>query len=343
MMRIIKWWIIAVIGIWGTMAKAQDIQFSQYYNLIHYQNPAFVGTSNAWRAMVHSRLQWPGLDAKYSSTVAAVDYNLSQFNSGLGAMFISDNQGSAAIRTYRFQLQYSYLVPLSSDVMLRAGTSVGMASRVLNNSDLYYPGQFTGSGFDNSQNAPQYSKNYLDLTAGMLLYTQRFWVGLSAAHLNQPNQSFVGSREILPMKLDLISGYKFVLRSNATMRYLENEDEEVWTLSPSVLYKWQGKSDQLDMGLFSIYHMLKLGLWYRGIPIKNYESQTINNEALVFMAGFRFHQFALTYSYDVTLSKLNQYSSNAHELNLTYLLPNPRRSGYKYRRLPCPEFYGLKE
>lgn len=323
--------------------KGQNVQFSQYYNLIHYQNPAFVGTALAGRAMVHSRLQWPGLDSKYTTSVASVDYNLGKYNSGLGAMLVYDNQGSSAIRSYQGILQYAYQVVMTENSRLRAGVNVGMTSRTLNNSDLYYPDQFNGAGFNQNLNAPQYTKNYLDLGAGLLYYTPKFWLGVSAMHLNNPNQSFIGDRERLPIKFDFQTGYKFILKSNATMRYLEREDETVWALYPTVLYKWQEKSDQMDVGLYSIYDIFKVGVWYRGLPLKNYSSQLINNEAFIVLAGIKLGNFTVNYSYDFTLSKLNAYSQGAHELNLTLLFPKKRSKNYKYKTLPCPEFYGYKD
>lgn len=333
--------LLIAIACLGGRAAAQDIQFSQYYNLVQYQNPAFVGTDHAWRAIAHSRLQWPGLEAKYVTSVAAIDYNWARYNSGVGAMFITDFQGGNTIQNYKAILQYAYQIKISDNARLRAGLNLGFSNRVLRNQDLYYPGQFTGTGFDNSQNAPQYSKNYLDIASGLLFYTDKFWLGISGGHINRPNQSFVGNIERIPVKVDVLTGYRIVLRTIPTMRYLDKEDQITWALFPSVLYKYQGKSDQLDMGIYTIYDKLKVGVWYRGIPIKNYTPYLINNEAFVVLAGVRFSNLSFTYSYDFTVSKLQKYSQGAHELNLTYLFPKNHTVSAKYKRLPCPEFYGI--
>ena len=335
---ILAMFVLFVMG----LAKGQNVQFSQYYNLIQYQNPAFVGTALAGRAMVHNRLQWPGLESKYTTSVASVDYNLGKYQSGLGAMLVYDNQGSSTIQSYQGIFQYAYQIVVTENARLRAGANIGLTSRTLHNADLYYPDQFNGSGFSNDPNVPQYTKNYLDLGAGLLYYTPKFWAGVSAMHLNNPNQSFVGDRERVPVKFDFLTGYKFILRTNPTMRYIEREDETVWALYPTVLYKWQEKSDQLDVGFYSIYDIFKIGLWYRGLPIKNYNGQLINNEAFIVLAGIKLGNFTVNYSYDFTLSKLNTYSQGAHELNLTFLFPKAKGKTYKYKTLPCPEFYGFK-
>jgi len=65
-----------VFGIFGNSSNAQDIQFSQFYAVTPYINPAFVGGAHALRAMVHGRYQWPGIDAKYATGLVSVDHFL---------------------------------------------------------------------------------------------------------------------------------------------------------------------------------------------------------------------------------------------------------------------------
>ena len=320
-------------------AISQDVQFSQYYNLIQFQNPAFVGTSIAWRATLHSRVQWPGIDAKYVTGVAAVDYNLSKYNSGVGVMFVSDDQESA-IRSYKAMAQYAYQANLSSKTILRAGINTGLVNKTLNNAALYYPEQFNGSGFNNQNNTSVTSKNYLDITTGLLLYTDYFWLGVSAAHINNPNQSLTGGIDRIPVKFDFLTGIKINLLSKQTMRYLTENDEDVWSIYPTLLYKYQGKSDQLDIGLHTIYDIFKIGLWYRGLPVKNYDQRT-NNESVIALAGIKIRNVSVSYSYDFGISNLAPYSRGAHELNLTILHQNKKKAEQKYKSLPCPEFYGF--
>ena len=335
--------IIALLG-WCLQGTAQEVQFSQYYNLIQYQNPAFVGTSYALRGALHSRLQWPALESRYFSTVAAVDYNLGKYNSGFGGMLIMDDQGASAIKSYRGVFQYAYLLKLSPNLHLRSGLSLGFARRILSNAALYYPDQFVGNGFSQNPETGSFVKNYVDVGTGMLLYANQFWLGFSASQLNNPNQSLIKGMDKLPARVDIIAGYKIILKSNATMRYLDSEDEDVWALYPTILYKMQGKADQLDIGIYSIYGIFKTGLWYRGLPIKNYEQNLINNEAIVALAGVKLSNFSVHYSYDFIISKLNPIAKGAHEINLTWYYPKIKnaKSKVKYKSLPCPGYYNNK-
>ena len=74
------------------------------------------------------------------------------------------------------------------------------------------------------------SKNYLDLTDGLLLYTNQFWIGFLSAHLNKPKQSLTGGSDRIPIKYDLLTGFKINIKTNQTMRYLSQYDKDVWIL-----------------------------------------------------------------------------------------------------------------
>lgn len=323
---------------------SQDVQFSQYYNLPQLMNPSFVGTSYAWRAIAHSRLQWPGLEAKYTTLFASADYNWRKYNNGIGIFFMHDNQGSANIKTNMIALQYANYVNISEKFTLRGGLQISYNSRTLDNTKLTYPNQFTGNDFDKNIDAGldkgMLTKNFIDVSPGIVFYTGRFWTGLAMFHLNKPNQSFIGKSEKIDIRYDITGGYKFVLKKNATMRYLEPEDEEVMAITPTYQYKAQGKADQLDLGMYFTYRYLLTGIWYRGIPFKNYNNRIINNESIVLLAGLKYDQISFAYSYDIIVSKLRGYALGAHEINITVLFPKYKNFKPKknFKKLPCPDF-----
>ncbi len=55
------------------------------------------------------------------------------------------------------------------------------------------------------------SKFFPDMTLGGLFYSKQGWFGVTAAHITQPNQSLVGSTDLLPMKISGHAGWKFYL------------------------------------------------------------------------------------------------------------------------------------
>src|SRR5690606_9578417 len=110
---------------------------------------------------------------------------------------------------------------------------------------------------------------------------------------------------------------------------------------PTFHYKFQGKSDQFDLGVYGIYDVLMLGFWYRGLPIvKQYRKEVPNHESMIFLVGLKMKSFSVSYSYDVTVSRLAAASTGgSHEINLTYLHHKIQKKKKPMKRLPCPQFY----
>lgn len=335
---------------------AQDIQLSQFYAMPLYMNPAFAGSSHHYRGIVHQRLQWMGLDARYPTSIFAVDGYSNQYKSGLAMMFTNDRQGKGGdLKTNDFALQYSYEIHLSSKYTLRTGLQGSYVQRSIDLSDKTFPQQFDNTGqiaYDNPYGNGFVSK-YVDLSSGAVFYSDKWWGAVSAYHMNRPNQSFFDNTSSnLPVKYTFFGGYRFTLAHPKHMAYLESEKEV--SLTPTFHYKMQGKSDQLDIGLYFVYAQLQFATWYRGIPIKHYtidasnlskihidsKKRIQNNESLVLLAGWRYGSFSFTYSYDFTISTLTQAGTGgSHEINLTFIQHKHHKNAKPMKTLPCPTFY----
>jgi type IX secretion system PorP/SprF family membrane protein len=333
-------WLLILCIFSATLVNGQDIQFSQFYNVPTYQNPAFAGSAHALRAIAHSRLQWPGLEANFNTAFLGVDHYFHKYNSGVGVYFLSDWTGKSSISTKELHLQYSYDLPISDSYSIRAGLQAGGVYRSVKYSGLTFPNQWDNQGYlgDSSFSAND-ALFYADLGSGALLYGEKLWVGFSAHHLNMPNQSVYGDIARLPIKFAFTGGYKIPINSSGHhMAYMH--DAPSVSITPTFHYKAQGKSDQLDLGLYGEYNMLLAGVWYRGIPLKNYDVRYINNESLVLMLGMKYQDIAISYSYDITVSRLNAARpGGAHELNITYIHSKHQKKHKPMKRLPCPSFY----
>lgn len=322
--------------------KAQDIQFSQYYAVPFYQNPAFAGGLHHSRGVLHQRIQWPGLDSRYSSTLASFDTYISKYNSSIGIVAVQDYQGSGIISTTDLNLLYAYELNLSDEFSFRPALQLGVTRRKVDYSELTFPEQFTDKGFTGSSVAGSSlganSLYYPDVAAGGLFYNKKGWIAVAGHHLNMPNQSFYGDVSKLPIKLSIIGGHKITIKKVRYMAYLENEKD--FSITPTFHYKSQGKSDQLDLGVYFIWDKFQAGLWYRGIPVKKYSKKLINNESIIPMLGYRINNFILSYSYDISISRLTAARSyGAHEFNITYVAYSQQKKRVKpLKRLPCPKF-----
>ena len=327
-------------------SRAQDVQYSQFYSAPLYLNPAFTGSTQLTRVGTNYRTQWPALEANFVTLSAYADHFIEDKNSGVGILIQTDKEGLAGLRSTSFSGLYSYQLPLTKKYTLRAGVQAGYVIRDINFSALTFGDQFDQNGFITGPTAETFDtgaqKNYFDLGAGVLLYNESSWLGLSVSHLTRPNQSLIGEVSKLPMKYSVHVGHKFFMKSGTLGQGMYAEVQER-SLAPSAQFRLQGEFMQLDLGLYYTFEPLILGLWYRGVPFKKFD-EYVNNEAIVFLVGYskktKDNILNIGYSYDITISNLGASSGGAHEFSLSYawFTGDPRKPPKNVRLVPCPTF-----
>lgn len=321
------------------MALAQDPEFSQYYSAPLYLNPAFSGTASDHRLIANYRNQWPNVSNGFVTYAFSYDYNLSNLNSGLGVMIMTDKAGSANLRSTTVNFQYAYKVNLSEKWVLSSGLNFGVGSRNIDFNKLVFGDQLA---FDATGNVPTddpilsnlVSSTYFDFGGGMLLYSRKFWMGFSALHLNRPNRSLLDEEAQIPIKTSLHGGVRIPLYHGPFKK------DRVAAIAPSFVYKRQGQFDQLDIGAYFLYEPVVVGVWYRGIPIQQNVNDNVSHDAVVIILGFQLSKVELSYSYDLTVSELGPIAGGAHEIALKYKLDviGSAKSKKKERYIPCPTF-----
>jgi type IX secretion system PorP/SprF family membrane protein len=323
----------------GSLAQAQDPEFSQYYAAPLYLNPAFAGTSVDHRFIANYRNQWPNISQAFETYALSYDYNLDQLNSGLGFLLMTDKAGSANLKSTQFNFQYAYKVRLSDKLILSSGLNFGVGSRSLDFNKLVFYQQLDFS--QNSDNIPPPPSNlniegqtYFDFGAGLLFYSRKVWLGFSTAHLNRPNRSLVEDETQIPVKTSVHGGVRIPLYHGIFKR------DRTASVAPSFVYKHQGNFDQLDLGTYFFYEPVVIGLWYRGIPIRQNAKDNVSQDAVVVVLGFQLSNIELSYSYDVTVSELGPISGGAHEVGLKFKieLATQVKKRKRERFIPCPTF-----
>ncbi len=331
----------------------QDIQYSQFYANALYLSPAFAGSNQTSRVILHSRLQWPGLSATYIGSTFSFDHYFPRYKSGVGVLINSDFQNAYKGNVYRtldVGLQYAYQIDLSEEWTFRPGLQVTIANRRFQPLAPYgdqmnnQVGQVTNKSTSDPTAMGSPSFTFPDIGAGGLLFSKKMWVGIAAHHLNMPAQNFFTGAERLAIKSSLHAGMKFMLNNSGgnKRRYGINDGDNEVSFSPVLNYKMQGRFDQLDLGAYLRYNMFVVGSWYRGIPFKVFANETSNNESMVILAGVVFRGLNVGYSYDFTLSKLARAGTGgAHELSIVYnflVEPTNKKKRPKNRKPVCPKF-----
>ncbi|WP_394369702.1 PorP/SprF family type IX secretion system membrane protein [Algoriphagus lutimaris] len=327
-------------------AFGQDPQYSQYYAAPLYLNPAMTGGELTGRIGFNYRNQWPSIDAQFTTFSAYYDTYLPNYNSGIGVMVMQDTEGASKLRSTTISALYSYELKISDNAYFRPGFQASYIRREIGfYENLVFANQINPNdpfgpilpGTDLPGLGDPVSM--LSLSLGGMFFTEDFWIGVSAHHVNQPNQSFLDGVSKLPAKISLHGGYRFNLGEGGMRQDFTHMRRQRY-LTPTINYKRQGPFEQLDVGAYFYVEPIVFGLWYRGLPYKPVENQS-NRDAIVMMVGVNLLSgLNIGYSFDYTVSQLGIQSGGAHELSLSWTLPN-KYEGKPNRRdtiLPCPKF-----
>jgi type IX secretion system PorP/SprF family membrane protein len=317
-------------------SKAQDMHFTQFFSSPLYLNPAFAGANVCSRVSLTYRNQWPGVSKAYRSFLASGDHYLQQKHLGIGLLIGNDVAGTGELKTTIVDPMLAYDAKLNRKLFLRVGVQPGLTFRSINFNKLVFGDQIARGGDVPSVEDPTENKMYFDIGAGALLYSKKYWGGVSFYHLNKPDEALTtfGETAVNPMRFTIHGGAKFKLNPAD-----EKEDKDQRSISPAFHYRQQNKFSQFDMGLYFTKYVFNVGIWYRGIPLfKAYKPGYANNDAIAIIIGVTNPRFNFGYSYDATISKLANVSHGAHEICISYQLCKLKKKT-RYRLLvPCPKF-----
>lgn len=325
MLRKLGFLLVAVVGglcLLNTKdAKAQDPQFTQFYANPLYLNPAFAGTNRCPRVSLSYRNQWPALSGTFVTMAAAYDQHVDGLYGGLGLLVVSDQAGQGTLQTNRVSGMYSYQLKVSRSFSIRAGFEATYFQRSLDWNKLTFGDMIDprrGFIYQTGDVPRGGTVNGIDISAGILGFSENFYVGFSAHHLNEPDESLIQGNSPIPMKLTGHIGAMIPLSSS---KYASNDA----SISPNIVYQNQGGFQELNMGLYVKKSALVGGVWYR------------NKDAFIVLLGFETDAVRFGYSYDVTVSKLANASAGSHEVSFTMKFDcKPKKR--QFRTISCPSF-----
>jgi type IX secretion system PorP/SprF family membrane protein len=341
--------ILASLGLMNA-AHAQDPQFTQIYSAPIYLNPAFAGNleydcrklpSSRIKTNLNYRTQY-GND--FSTFYASIDYREKSGKLGLGATFIQDQYGLAPVNASQANIVASYKIPIDIDWQIHTGVQVGYQIRNVNLNRFIYPEQVDKSGIlpSTSSNLLQRADaRFFDLGLGGLLFNDRMYIGMSAHHLNRPNQSFRGDsvQDPLEYKLSVHGGYKIRLKKEKGFKKSKKPEKSI---TPTCHFRYQRPFRQLEVGTFVNLEPAIFGLWYRGLPLLKSPDGRFNQEAICLMAGVKlptdYGLIRMGLSYDIPVDPNIPALGNTFELSLGYQFIDERcRKRIVYKRIPNPD------
>lgn len=303
--------------------EAQDAEFTQFYANPLYLNPAFAGTNKCPRININYRNQWPGLSATFITTSASYDQYVPSISGGLGLMIVND-QEAKTLSTTRVSGVYAYQLKINRKFSLRAGLEATFFQKSLDWSKLTFGDMIDsrrGFVFDSGDIPRGGTRSGMDFSAGVIGFSEHYFFGFAAHHINQPDESLIKGSSPIPIKLTGHAGAVIPL-SGTSSKYSKDDG---LSISPNILFRSQGPSNQLNMGMYVNKGPLVGGVWYR------------NSDAFIILLGIQANQVKIGYSYDATISKLSLASGGAHEVSMNYTFKcRPKKRTFP--SVTCPEF-----
>ena len=302
---------------------AQDPIFTQFYSNPVYLNPAFAGSNKCPRIVSNFRNQWPGFSGDFITTSLTYDQYVDQIKGGLGIILMSD-QIAKTLKSNEASFVYSYHQHLSRKFTLNFGIQGTYISKSVNRSNLTFGDMIhPRRGFVlSTQDVVNYAPvDIFDFSAGILGYTDKFYVGFATHHLTEPSFSYISTTNtsFLNRRYTAHAGTEISLNSKS----LFSEEEK--SLSPSILFIKQGDFQQLNFGLYYKKGNYVVGAWYR------------EGDSFIVTLGMNTKLLRIGYSYDLTTSQLGVYSGGSHEISIAlklYCAPKKK----SLRAMSCPSF-----
>jgi type IX secretion system PorP/SprF family membrane protein len=300
----------------------QDPTFTQFYANPLYLNPALAGSHGCSRFASNYRNEWPNLSGNYITYSVSWDNYFKNISGGVGILATHDQQGQGTIRTSMLGLIYSYHKNITRKWRIQVGARAAWYQKSLDWDKLTFGDMIDprrGFIYSTGDVPRGGSRGFFDASAGAVLYNKNFFVGGACHHANTPNESMIVGESKLPYRLTFHMGAEIVLGGKS--KYSNKT-----SIMPNVIYQYQNGFQELNIGTYFKYSVFTLGVWYR------------NRDAFIVTAGINSGRFKLGYSYDVTLSKLNNVvSGGSHEISLGInLLCKPKAQVFKL--VSCPSF-----
>ena len=297
--------------------RAQDPQFTQFYANPLYLNPAFAGTARCPRICINYRNQWPAISGTFVTYSASYDQHIDGMAGGIGLLVTNDRAGKGTLNTTNVSGIYSYQLNLTREFSMKFGIQATYAQKSVDWSKLTFGDMIdprTGFVYSTNEIPNATTRSNVDISAGMLGYSRRYFFGFAVHHVTEPDEGFLGTSK-LPMKYTGHAGALIPLGG----RYSES------SISPNILYQRQQDFQQLNLGVYFTKGALVGGLWYR------------NQDSFIILLGFQQDLFKFGYSYDVTVSRLTNATAGSHEISFQMQFEcKPKKR--KFRTVSCPSF-----
>jgi type IX secretion system PorP/SprF family membrane protein len=308
-----SFWFILLLLI-SLHSAAQELSvYNEYHLNKSLINPAIIGSEDCTWFKATDRHQWIGIEGAPQLQTLSVEARISRKKSlqpgekashGIGGYLYNDKNG--AYRNLGGQISYAYHFLLSKTSGLKMG--MGLAFKL-------YQASFNESSlkgdYDPIITGGTTSVIRPDVAAGLFLYNQKFFAGLSAARLLNQSSSTGRNRNYFLM-----------------LGYLTGNERDNFRLLPSVVLKaTENLEKQIDLNA----KLLMGKTWWLALSYRHqFDNMPGAPVSIIPMVGLNKGNFSFAYAVDITPGSIQKFNYGTHELMISYHI-----CGDNYR---CPVY-----
>ena len=292
---------ILILCFYASFLAAQSEGLNSLHMIdIYNHNVAYAGFDNSLSANFNYRSQWAGIDGQPDQLYFNVHLPVYLINGGVGMSLSTDRSG--ALSFTNFQISYNRVRSFDYGI-ISMGVSAGFRQssvdgRAIRTPEGIYIGGFSHEDpilFIDSQSGIQPI-----WSAALFTRTDYFDLGISAKNVFRPQSSIAGIDFKHSQVFDLYGAIPFFV-----------SDLEI---QASLYIKSNFKKTQSNVSL-----VVKSGNIFGGLSLRGFNENSI--DSAVVLGGIRLNQhYTLSYSYDIGLSALSDYTQGSHEININYNL-----------------------
>lgn len=283
--------LVSIMGTLGAIAQ-QDAMFTQYFFNPLSVNSGYAGSRDALSATLLAREQWVGIDGRPRTQTFTVQSPLPNDRLAVGLSVIKDQVGPVDNTALYGDIAYRFQVTEKARLSLGIKAGLNFFSANLQSLDGLDPADVSFSQNIANRALPNFG-------FGAYYWADNYFIGLSAPKLVENDLGTASGDYSQPKEkrhLFLTGGYVFTLTASVKFK-------------PTTLIRYvAGAPVSADITANFLFNdRLWVGGMYRfGDAMGALVSFQINN------------QLRAGYSYDYTLSDLNNYNNGSHELMISY-------------------------
>lgn len=295
----------------GDASAQTDAQFSQYYEVPTYYNPAAAGRTDFLRIRGGARMQWVGIDNAPMTFAATADMPFKFINKRFAAGILMSQESIGLYKTLMLDGQIGYKFKKFGGEFT-AALQIGMYDQSWKGSEVFLPDNDDyHQGTDDGIPTTDIHGTALDLGLGLWYEHKRFWAGLSCNHLTSPTIAL--NAESASGGSETSGELRYEFQARRTLYFMAGGNIPVKNTLFEILPSLMVKSDFLfttgEITARARYNkFLSFGVGYRW------------NDAVIATVAAEIKNFYIGYSYDYATSAINRASMGSHEIFAGYSL-----------------------